>query len=322
MDRFKLMKIFVRIVETGSFSAVAKEENILQPAVSKQLGALEQGLGVRLLNRTTRRISLTEAGKEYYERCHRILDDIDELETQVTGLQNKPAGTLRVNAPVAFGQVHMLPLLISFRHQYPDVAIELSLDDRFADLVQEGYDVAIRFGELSDSQLVARHVGSSSRMCVATPAYLSKFSTPKTPADLKKHNCLTYTHIFSSTWPFRDAKGDLSVKVKGDFRANSGLTLTEAALENIGIASVPALLVKEHVEKGALVSLLNDYAPEPIKISAVYPSSRLLSRKVKLFVDFMKQEFLKIPMLHPDTPIRPVPRLKSKPGVAVDVDQV
>lgn len=195
MDRFKLMKIFVRIVETGSFSAVAKEENILQPAVSKQLGALEQSLGVRLLNRTTRRISLTEAGKEYYERCHRILDDIDELETQVTGLQNKPAGTLRVNAPVAFGQVHMLPLLISFRHQYPDVAIELSLDDRFADLVQEGYDVAIRFGELSDSQLVARHVGSSSRMCVATPAYLSKFGTPKTPADLKSTTA-SLIHIF------------------------------------------------------------------------------------------------------------------------------
>ncbi len=312
------MQIFVRIVETGSFSAVAREQNMLQPTVSKQMSALEQSLGVRLLNRTTRKLSLTEAGREYYERCHQILEDVQEMESDVLGFQNKPTGTLRVNTPVAFGHIHMVPLLLQFRKKYPELGVDLSLDDRYADLIQEGYDVAIRFGELEDSNLVARHVGSSARVCVASPEYLKKNGVPRDPEDLKHHNCITYTYLFSNTWPFKEKGDPILVKVGGDFRANSGLTIREAALNGTGVASVPALLVSEDIESGRLTSILNEYAPDPIRISAVFPSGRLVPRKVKLFVDFMKDEFLKIPLLHPKRPSRPVPRLKSKPGVVVE----
>ncbi len=317
MDRFHLMKLFVRIVESGSFSAVARELGMIQPTVSKQMTLLEEQLGVRLLNRTTRRLSLTEAGREYYERCQRILDEVQEMETEVAGLQNRPTGTLRVNTPVAFGHQHMMPLLLAFQRKYPGLAIELSLDDRYVDLVQEGIDVAIRFGELGDSQLVARHVGSSARVCVASPAYLAARGAPKEPADLGKHNCITYTYLFSNEWPFEGPDGPLSIKVTGDFRANSGMTIRAAALGGVGIASIPAFLVREDIESGQLVQVLTRFAPAPIRISAVYPSARLLSRKVKLFVEFMQGEFLKIPLLHPRSPSRPVPRIRAKPGVAV-----
>jgi len=319
VDRFKLMKLFVRIVETGSFSAVARELEMLQPSVSKHMNMLEQSLGVRLLNRTTRKISLTDAGREYFERCQRIIDDVNELETEVLGLQNKPTGTLRISSPVAFGQMVLFPLLLSFRNQFADMGVDLSLDDRYADLVQEGFDVAIRIGELEDSQLVARHIGSSARICVASPSYLSQNGTPQTPNELKDHNCITYTHLFSSVWPFRDAKGLVSIKVVGNFRANSGYAIKDAVMSDVGIALVPALLVKEEIESGTLVSILNDYAPDPFRISAVYPSTRLIPRKVKLFVDFIKDEFIKNPLLHPTKPSRPVPRLRSKPGVVVEV---
>ena len=315
------MNLFVRIVETGSFSAVARELEMLQPSVSKHMNMLEQSLGVSLLNRTTRKMSLTEAGKEYFERCQRIIDDVNELETEVLGLVNKPTGTLRITSPVAFGQIYMLPLLLAFRNQVAELGVDLSFDDRYADLVQEGFDVAIRFGELEDSQLIARHVGSSARVCVATPSYLSKYGVPGVPNDLKNHNCITYTHLFSSVWQLRDAKGLLSIKVGGNFRANSGYAIRDAVLNGVGIALVPALLVKEQIESGTVVPLLNDYAPDPIKISAVYPSNRLIPRKVKLFVDFMKEEFLKIPLLHPHAPLRPVPRLRSRPAVVVDPSQ-
>ncbi|MDA0238197.1 MAG: LysR family transcriptional regulator [Proteobacteria bacterium] len=320
MDRFRLMNLFVRIVETGSFSAVARELEMLQPSVSKHMNMLEQGLGVRLLNRTTRKISLTEAGKEYFERCQRIIDDVNELETEVFGLVDKPTGTLRISSPVAFGQIYMLPLLLAFRSQVAEYGVDLSYDDRYSDLVQEGFDVAIRFGELEDSQLIARHVGSSARVCVASPSYLSKHGTPQVPNDLKNHNCITYTHLFSSVWPLRDVNGLLSIKVGGNFRANSGYAIRDAVLNGVGIALVPSLLVKEQIEGGTVVPILNEYAPDPIKISAVYPSNRLIPRKVKLFVDFMKKEFLKIPLLHPLIPLRPVPRLRSKPAVVVEAD--
>ncbi|MGD2139498.1 MAG: LysR family transcriptional regulator [Burkholderiales bacterium] len=310
------MQLFVRIVESGSFSAVARELGMIQPTVSKQMTVLEEQLGVRLLNRTTRRLSLTEAGREYYERCQRILDEVQELEMEVAGLQNRPTGTLRVNAPVAFGHAHMLPLLVAFQRKYPGLAIELSLDDRYVDLVQEGIDVAIRFGELGDSQLVARHVGSSARVCVASPAYLAAHGTPQEPMELRNHNCITYTYLFSNEWPFEGVEGPHAIKVHGDFRANSGMTIRAAALEGVGIASIPAFLVREDIETGRLVQLLTSYVPAPIRISAVYPSARLLSRKVKLFVEFMQGEFLRIPLLHPRSPSRPVPRIRSKSAVA------
>lgn len=316
MDRFHLMQLFVRIVDAGSFSAVAREMNMIQPTVSKQLTALEERLGVRLLNRTTRRLSLTEAGREYYQRCKRILDEVQELESEVSDLQNRPTGTLRVNAPVGFGHAYLVPLSFRFRAQYPGLAIDVSLNDRYVDLVQEGIDVAIRFGDLEDSQLVARHVGSSARICVASPAYLKARGRPAVPADLKHHNCITYTYLFGNEWQFEGEGGSQPIRVFGDYRANSGMTIRAAALEGIGIANIPAFLVREDIESGRLVQVLPQYGPAPVRISAVYPSARLLSRKVKLFVEFVRQEFLRIPLLHPKSPSRPVPRIRAKAAVA------
>jgi LysR family transcriptional regulator, regulator for bpeEF and oprC len=316
MDRFHLMQLFVRIVDSGSFSAVAREMDMIQPTVSKQLTALEEKLGVRLLNRTTRKLSLTDAGREYYDRCKRILDEVQEMETEVSDLQNRPTGTLRVNAPIAFGHLYLVPLAFQFRRTYPDLAVDLSLNDRYVDLVQEGLDIAIRFGELEDSQLVARHVGSSARICVASPRYLATKGRPKVPAELKTHNCITYTYTFGNEWRFEGPDGEQSIRVFGDFRANSGLTIRAAALEGIGIANIPAFLVREDIETGRLVQVMGEYGPAPVRISAVYPSARLLSRKVKLFVDYMQQEFLRIPLLHPKSPSRPVPRIRARGSVA------
>jgi DNA-binding transcriptional LysR family regulator len=312
MDRFHQMRLFVRIVESGSFSAVAREMGMLQPTVSKQLTALEERLGVRLLNRSTRKLSLTEAGQAYYERCKRILDEVREMDASVADLQNRPTGLLRINAPVAFGQLYLLPLIFDFRRRYPGLGVDLSLNDRYVDVVEEGLDVAIRFGELPDSHLVARHVGSSARMCVASPAYLAARDTPQQPADLRSHNCITYTHILGNVWRFEGPAGPLPVRVFGDFRANSGLTIRAAALEGIGIANIPAFLVREDIESGRLVQVLARYGPAPVRISAVYPSARLLSRKVKLFVEFIQQAFLQMPLLHPKSPSRPVPRVRAK----------
>jgi DNA-binding transcriptional LysR family regulator len=307
------MRLYVRIVETGSFSAVARELGTIQPTVSKQLNALEEHLGVRLLNRTTRQLSPTEAGRKYYDRCRHILDEVSDLESSLADLQTRTTGLLRVNAPVAFGQRYMLPLVFDFRKKYPGLAVDLTLNDRFVDLVQEGVDVAIRFGDLADSQVVARRVGGVTRVCVASPDYLHTRGTPHSPADLSAHNCITYNYLFSNEWQFEGPQGPLSVRVKGDFRANSAITIRAAALEGIGIAHMPAVFVQEDIDKGRLTQVLADYGPPPVDIHAVYPSARFLSSKVRLFLDFVRDEFQDIPALQvrTDRPKR-VPRIRAK----------
>ncbi len=274
---------------------------------------LEEHLGVRLLNRTTRQLSPTEAGRKYYDRCRHILDEVTDLESSLADLQNRTTGLLRVNAPVAFGQLYMLPLVFRFRQKYPGLAVDLTLNDRFVDLVQEGVDVAIRFGDLADSQVVARHVGGVSRVCVASPDYLRARGMPHSPADLSAHNCITYNYLFSNEWQFEGPQGPLSVRVKGDFRANSAITIRAAALEGIGIAHMPTVFVQEDIDKGRLTQVLADYGPPPVDIHAVYPSARFVSSKVRLFLDFVRDEFLGTPALQvrTDRPKR-VPRIRAK----------
>jgi len=270
-------------------------------------------LGVRLLNRTTRQLSPTEAGRKYYDRCRHILDEVTDLESSLADLQNRTTGLLRVNAPVAFGQLYMLPLVFRFRQKYPGLAVDLTLNDRYVDLVQEGVDVAIRFGDLADSQVVARGVGGVARVCVAAPDYLRARGTPHSPADLSAHNCITYNYLFSNEWQFEGPQGPLSVRVKGDFRANSAITIRAAALEGIGIAHMPAVFVQEDIDKGTLTRVLADYGPPPVDIHTVYPSARFLSSKVRLFLDFVRDEFLDIPALQfrAERPKR-VPRIRAK----------
>ncbi len=320
MDRLHLMQVFTRIVESGSFSAVAKEMNMLQPTVSKHMNALENILGVRLLNRTTRKLSVTDSGREYYQRAKRILDEVREMDSEIASLQNNPTGTLRVSAPAAFGRRYLVPLVFEFKRQYPELAIDLSLKDRYVDVVQEGVDVAIRMGELEDSSLVARHIGSFARMCVASPDYIAKHGMPREPADLKQHNCITYSYntytYYSSSndWNFGSSKKPTLVRVFGNFKANSAFAIRSAARHGIGVANLPAFLLNEDLESGRLIHLLSDFGPAQMRISAVYPSGRLVSRKVKLFVNHVQGKLLSIPLLHPRDPVRFIPRIKGKPA--------
>jgi DNA-binding transcriptional LysR family regulator len=313
MDRLYQMRLYTRVVETGSFSAVARELGTIQPTVSKQLTALEDHLGVRLLNRTTRQLSPTEAGRKYYERCKRILDDIADAEGGLSDLQTRPTGLLRVHAAVAFGQLYLLPLLFKFRRLYPGLALDVMLSDRYVDLIQEGVDVALRFGALRDSQLVARRIGGSGRVCVASPAYLRARGTPKSPGELFSHNCITYNYLFSNEWEFESAQGPTTVRVGGDFRANSALTLRAAALEGIGIANMPTMFVQEDIDQGRLVRVLEEYGPPPVDVHAIYPSARFLSTKVRTFLDFVTEEFAAVPAMQVETrKPRRVPRIRAK----------
>jgi DNA-binding transcriptional LysR family regulator len=296
MDRLVAMEMFVRIVETGNFSAVARQLGTTQPTISKQLTALEQRLQTRLLNRSTRSISLTEAGAAYYERCRRILDEVREAEGALGKLQSALTGTLHVNASIGLGQIFLTPLLLKFQRQYPELAVELSLSDRYIDLVEEGADLAVRIGRLADSNLVARRLGSTRRIVVATPAYLAARGTPKRPEDLAHHSCLLYAYLSTGNeWSFNGPEGEIRVRVHGNFKANNGDAIRQALLASVGVAISPDWLIHDKLESGEVVALLPEFAPPPLDINAVYPSGRHLSTKVRTFIEFLQDEFKAIP---------------------------
>jgi DNA-binding transcriptional LysR family regulator len=296
MDRLGAMEMFVRIVETGSFSAVARQLGTTQPTISKQLTALEKQLQTRLLQRSTRSLSLTEAGAAYYERCRRILDEVREAEAALGRLQSALTGTLHVNGSIALGQIFLAPLVLKFQQQYPGLAIELSLSDRYIDLVEEGADVAVRVGRLADSNLVARRLGSTRRVLVATPAYLAAHGTPERPEDLVRHSCLLYAYLSTGDeWLFNGPDGEIRVRVHGNFKANNGHVIREALLASVGVALTPDWLIHDKLEAGEVVALLPQFATPPLEINAVYPSGRHVSAKVRAFIEFLRNEFKAIP---------------------------
>jgi DNA-binding transcriptional LysR family regulator len=296
MDRLGAMEMFVRIVETGSFSAVARELGTTQPTISKQLTALERQLKTRLLNRSTRSVSLTEAGTAYYERCKRIIDEVQDAEGALGHLQSSLSGTLHVNASIALGQIFLTPLILEFQAQYPELVVELTLNDRYIDLVEEGVDVAVRIGRLPDSNLVARRLGSTRRTLVATPAYLARNGVPLVPQDLARHNCVLYAYLSTGNeWSFKGADGEIRVRVNGSFKANNGHAIREALLAGAGIALMPDWLIHDQVERGELIALLPEYAAPPLDINAVYPFGRHVSAKVRVFIDFLQQKFNAMP---------------------------
>ncbi len=296
MDRLGAMEMFVRIVETGNFSAVARQLGTTQPTISKQLTALEKQLRTRLLNRSTRSLSLTEAGATYYERCRRIIDEVREAEGALGQLQSALTGTLHVNGSIALGQIFLAPLVLRFQRQYPELAIELSLSDRYIDLVEEGVDVAVRIGRLADSNLVARRLGSTRRVLVATPAYLAAHGTPERPEDLAQHSCLLYAYLSSGNeWTFKGPEGEIRVRVRGNFKANNGEAIRQALLANVGVAMSPDWLIHDKLASGEVVALLPEFALPPLEINAVYPSGRHVSTKVRTFIEFLQNEFKAIP---------------------------
>ena len=289
MDKLTAIHTFVRVVEAGSFVRAADQLGISTTAASRQVADLEAHLGSRLLQRTTRRLGLTEAGSAYFERAQQILGALEEADMVAGREGQQPYGTLRLSAPVSFGIFHLAPLLAAFNERHPDVRLDVSLADRVVDLVDEGFDIAIRIvGQVADT-LVARRLTTVRNVICASPEYLHKHGTPKTPQELAQHNCLLYTLTArSSEWTFRAPRGEsVTVKVDGGLRSNNGDLLRAAALGGEGIVLQPSFMVGADLMRGTLVRLLPKYEIPALAAYAVYPTRRHLPAKVRAFVDFL-----------------------------------
>lgn len=300
MDLLAAFRTFVRVVETGSFSAVAADLNTTQPTVSRQVAALEAHLGARLLTRTTRRLVLTEDGQVLYEHAQRAIEAADEAQDAVGLRKRKPTGLLRLATPVVFGRLHVLPRLPAFLMRYPDVGIDLVMNDSITDLVEEGIDLAVRIGDLTDPGLVAKRLGTTRRITVASPGYLAQRGEPRHPDDLTGHDCVVYTRLATGPrWTFLGAEGVLTVEVTGRFRVNNSEGVRDAVLRGLGVGVVPNWLFVDEIERGAVRVILTAFEPKPLPISAVYPSRRFLAMKVRAMIDFLEDEFRLDPKLMP-----------------------
>ena len=293
MDIFAAMTAFARVAETRSFSEAARRLGTSKSVVSRQIMALEADLGARLFHRTTRSMTMTEAGEGYYERVSRILTEVDEANQSVTRLQAAPRGRLRVNAPMTFGIRHLAPAIPDFLALHPEVEIDMTMNDRFVDLIDEGYDMAVRIGRLTDSALVARKLAPLRRVVCASPAYLAARGVPLSPADLPAHDCLSYSNMTTADeWSFAGPDGKpMSVEVRGRLRVNNGDALRIAALRGLGLANQPSFIIGADLQAGTLVGVLTDYVIQDGGIYAVYPHSRHLSPKVRAFVDLLAERF-------------------------------
>lgn len=293
MDRFAAMEAFVRIVEAGSFVAAAERLGISTSSLSRLIADLEQHLGARLLNRTTRRLSLTESGQAYYERSVTLLADVAEAEALAGQSAAQARGTVRLTCSHGMAEQSVAPAIAAFAERHPAVKFELIVSDRVVDLVEEGFDLAIRVGSVGSDRLVARRLGSMRLVLCAAPAYLARNGAPAAPADLARHNALTYAYSASPrVWRFTDSAGTVhDVRVAGNLHANSGDALRAAAVAGLGILYEPDFLLGAALRAGQLVRLLPDYTGAGGEIWAVYPSRRHLSLKVRLFVDHIAAVF-------------------------------
>lgn len=292
-EHLSAMAVFARVVEEGSFSHAARGLGVSKSAVSKQVSRLEDRLGVRLLNRTTRQLSLTEAGTAFHEHCRQLVADAEAAESAVSHLAAAPRGTLRVNAPMSFGQLHVAPALPDFLAAYPELSVEMQLSDRTVDLIEEGFDLAIRIGQLRDSSLIARRLAPMHRVVCAAPAYLEARGRPQHPRELKDHECLIYSYLSSGReWHFHGPEGELRVPVQGRLEVNNGDALLAAARQGFGVVMLPTFLAAGDLKAGRLEPVLQDWCErEAGGIHAVFPASRNLSPKVRVFVDFLARRF-------------------------------
>jgi DNA-binding transcriptional LysR family regulator len=297
MDRFLALTVFAKVVEQGSFARAAERLELSASAVSRHVADLEAHLEARLLNRTTRRLSLTESGTAFYARCVQLLADLEEAEETVTAAAVVPRGTLKLTCSITFGIRHLAPAIAAFAAQHPQLRFDVELSDRAVDIVDEGFDLAIRIGEIGSQSLIGRRIGTSQLMCCAAPAYLREHGTPMAPADLVHHTCLSYEYAPSrNVWRFRDQDGrDHDIRITGTVHANNGEMLSALATAGIGICHEPDFIVAPELRTGALVPLMRDYSVPSIPIHVVYPSRRHLSAKVRAFVDFLFARFDKGP---------------------------
>ena len=293
MDRLMAMQVYVRVVETGSFSKAAREFATTQPTVTKMVAATEARLKVRLLNRNTRGVSVTESGALYFEKCKTITREADEAENIATLRQNQTQGLLRVGTSVAFGRRVVVPLALDFMAQHPQVQLDLSFEDRYTDLVAQGIDVAIRMGKLADSSLGARFLGANPWLVVAAPKYLRKHGTPRTSADLANHAALIYSSVLGDdVWRLSTPGGEtVTVPVVGRLRSNNLSAVLAAARSGLGLAAMPRYVAADSLASGHVVEVLRDHSLPEQEIHAVFPSPKLVPGKVAAFVAFLQGRF-------------------------------
>jgi DNA-binding transcriptional LysR family regulator len=298
MDRLAAMQAFVHVVEAGSFVRGAEKLGASTSSTSRLIADLETHLGARLLNRTTRKLSLTETGQAYYERCIQLLADIDEAETVASAAAAAPTGRLKLTCPYNLLAQPIAPALAEFSRQHPQVSFDVTVADRVIDLVDEGFDLAVRIGAPGSEQLVARRLGATQLVACASPAYLDRRGAPRTPAELAQHSALTYAYVSTPfLWTFSDGEGQLhEVRVAGPLHANSGELLLAAAVAGMGIVFEPDFVVAPHLARGVLTRVLEDFAGPRLDVWAVYPSRRHLSAKVRAFVTFLGEVFAADPL--------------------------
>jgi DNA-binding transcriptional LysR family regulator len=296
MDRFREMESFVAVVEAGSFVAAGESLRLSKAAVSRSVIELEKRLGARLLQRTTRRLSITEAGRAYYARCKQILAELDEADSAVGAVTGHPFGKLRINAPFSFGIQHLAPLWGPFMARYPDVELEIDLSDRLVDVINEGYDAVIRISRMNDSTLVNRKLASTRVIACATPQYLAQHGHPETLEDLAHHSIIGYSYAtLGDTWRFDTDQGEREIVTRPRVRANNGDTCRAIVLAHQGIAMQPDFMVGSDLASGRLVDALPGFRGPDIGIYAIYPSRKHLSVKVRVLVDFLAAAFAEPP---------------------------
>lgn len=292
MDLLHAMEVLVRVVETGSFSAAARDLRMGQPAVSKVVSALEDRLQVRLLVRTTRHLHPTEAGQAFYERARRVLSEAREAETAARGLGKGLDGRLRISVPVTFARLHIVPKIGAFLDAHPNLSVEFVMDDRFVNLLEENIDVALRGGELSDSSLTARKLATCDRYVVASPAYLSRMGIPSAPKDLLDHTAIVYTQgLVAEEWQFRRGDTDTSIRIPTRISFSAAEGVREAVIAGLGVAISPRWVMEPELASGSVVPVLTDWKLPSADLWALYPSGRLPTAKARAFVNWFEKNF-------------------------------
>jgi DNA-binding transcriptional LysR family regulator len=293
MDKFHAINAFARVVEAGSFARAADRLGVSVSAVSRQVAELEAHLNVRLLNRTTRRLSLTESGQAFFDRSVQLLADLEEAEEAVTSASIVPRGTLRLTCSATFGSRHLAPSIAAFAARYPQMRFDVELSERIVDLVEEGFDLAVRIGGAGSQNVVARRIGATRILCCAAPSYLERHGEPREPEELAQHLCLTYEYSPNrNVWSFRDpGGGERSVRITGPVHSNNGRFLETLATHGAGISREPDFISGPDVRAGRLKPILTEFEPPPLPIYVVYPSRRHLSAKVRAFADFLAERF-------------------------------
>jgi DNA-binding transcriptional LysR family regulator len=290
------LAVFAKVVELESFSKAAESLGLSKSAVSKQIAGLEERLGARLLNRTTRRLSVTNAGARLFERCQTIVAEIEAAELEAGHLHSRPAGVLRVTAGMSLGHLHLAPALSGFLENYPELDVELALNDRIVDLIDEGYDLALRIGDLETSSMIQRRLSDIRLVTVASPEYLDRHGEPKHPSELVNHACISYSYVWAGgAWRFKIPDRSHRVRITPRIQVNNGDAMARMAEAGTGITQLPTFLLHDGLRDGKLKPILSGFEPPPLGLYAIYPQSRGLSVKVRVFIDFLAKHFVGTP---------------------------